>query len=58
MEGTLSRTDIARSAQVDLQTLCDRTHRYDAEGPDGVKVRLRGGRPVKLDEVKKAEVRI
>lgn len=56
MEGMLSRTDVARRARVDLQTLCDWVHRYNVEGPDGLKDRSRSGRPTKLDEDKRAEV--
>ncbi len=52
MEGTLSRTDIARGARVALQTLSDWVHRYNVERPGGLKDRPRSGRPTRLDEAK------
>jgi putative transposase len=40
-----SRTDAARAAGMDRQTLRDWVHRYNAEGLDGLKNRLERGRP-------------
>lgn len=43
-----SRTDAARAAGMDRQTLRDWVHRYNAEGVDGLKDRPRSGRPPQL----------
>ena len=43
-----SRTDAARAAGMDRQTLRDRVHRYNAEGVDGLRDRPRSGRPSQL----------
>ena len=43
-----SRTDAARAAGMDRQTLRDWVHRYNAEGVDGLRDRPRSGRPSQL----------
>ena len=43
-----SRTDAARAAGMDRQTLRDWVHRYNAEGVDGLRDRPRSGRPPQL----------
>jgi transposase len=47
MEG-VDRTTAARSCGMDRQTLRDWVHRYNAEGVDGLRDRVRPGRPPRL----------
>ncbi len=56
MEGVESRTEIARWAKVDRQTLCDWANRYNAEGPVGLNTKPGRGRPSRLNEAQRAEV--
>ena len=45
-----SRTDAATAAGMDRQSLRDWVHRFNAEGPDGLRDRPRSGRPARLSE--------
>ena len=56
IEGELDRGAVALRARVGRQTLCDWVHRYNAQGPDGLKDRPRSGRSPKLDAQQRAEV--
>lgn len=67
MEGALSRSGIAKRARVDLQTLCDWVHRYNVEGPGGLKDRvpadvqrnwMRSREPRSKDGLKKIRSRV
>jgi transposase len=49
LEG-MSRSDAARNAGMDRQTLRDWVHRYNAEGVEGLCDRLRSGRKPRLSE--------
>ena len=49
LEGA-SRSDAARNAGMDRQTLRDWVHRYNAEGVEGLLDRLRSGRKPRLSE--------
>lgn len=49
MEGR-SRTDAATAAGMDRQSLRDWVHRFNAEGPDGLRDKPRSGRPARLSE--------
>lgn len=49
MEGR-SRTDAATAAGMDRQSLRDWVHRFNAEGPDGLRDKPRSGRPARLNE--------
>ena len=42
------RSEAARNAGMDRQTLCDWVHRYKAEGVDGLLDRARSGRKPRL----------
>jgi transposase len=55
LEGA-SRTDAARSAGMERQTLRDWVHRYNAEGVEGLKDRLRAGRKPLLDGEQHSEL--
>jgi transposase len=55
MEGS-TRTVAARSAGMDRQTLRDWVIRYNAEGVEGLRDRLRPGRPGQLSEAQLAEL--
>jgi transposase len=50
-----SRSDAARNAGMDRQTLRDWVHRYNAEGVDGLLDRPRSGREPRLNEGQLAE---
>ena len=54
LDGT-SRSDAARNAGMDRQTLRDWVHRYNAEGVDGLLDRPRSGRKPLLSEDQLAE---
>lgn len=45
-----SRTDAATAAGMDRQSLRDWVHRFNAEGPDGLRDKPRSGRPARLSE--------
>ncbi len=51
-----SRTEAARAAGMDRQTLPDWVHRYNAEGVDGLCDRARSGRPPQLSEAQLGEL--
>jgi transposase-like protein len=51
-----SRTDAAKSAGMERQTLRDWVHRYNAEGVDGLKDRQRTGRKPLLDGEQRAKL--
>ena len=55
LEGA-SRSDAARNAGMDRQTLRDWVHRYNAEGVDGLSDRPRSGRNPRLNEGQLAEL--
>jgi transposase len=55
LEGA-SRTAAARTAGMDRQTLRDWVIRYNDEGVDGLRDRLRPGRPRQLDDMQLAEL--
>jgi transposase len=55
LEGA-SRTDAARAAGMDRQTLRDWVHRYNAEGPAGLHDRHGGGTPCLLTPKQEREV--
>ena len=50
----MSRAAAARVGGVDRQTLRDWAHRFNAEGPEGLKDRARAGRPRQLSEAQMA----
>ncbi|MGH7160833.1 MAG: helix-turn-helix domain-containing protein [Acetobacteraceae bacterium] len=52
-----SRTEAARLAGMDRQTLCDWVHRYNEEGVAGLRSRVSPGRPPALTEGQMAELR-
>ncbi len=52
----MSRTEAARVGGMDRQTLRDWAHRFNAEGPDGLRDRRRAGRPRRLSEAQMAEL--
>ncbi len=52
-----SRTEAARAAGMDRQTLRDWVHRYNAEGVEGLRDRARSGRPPQLSEAQLAELK-
>ena len=56
MDGDLQRQEIARLFGTDLQTLCDWVHRFNLEGPEGLKDKKRPGRPTRLDDSQKEMV--
>ena len=51
-----SRTDAAKSAGMERQTLRDWVHRFNAEGVDGLKDRQRSGRKPLLKEEQRAKL--
>ena len=57
MDGVMQRQEIARQCGTDLQTLCDWVHRFNLEGPEGLKDKTRPGRPTRLDDSQKEMVR-
>ncbi len=52
----MSRADAAQVGGMDRQTLRDWAHRFNAEGPEGLRDRLRAGRPRQLTEAQMAEL--
>ena len=52
----MSRADAARVGGMDRQTLRDWAHRFNEEGPDGLRDRPRSGRPRQLDEAQMCEL--
>src|ERR687885_604623 len=52
-----SRAEAARLAGMERQALRDAVARYNAEGLEGLHDRPRPGRPARLDEVQKAELK-
>lgn len=56
LEG-LSRAEAARLAGMERQALRDAVRRYNAEGLAGLRDRPRSGRPSRLDEGRRAELR-
>ena len=52
----MSRTEAARVGGMDRQTLRDWAHRFNAEGPDGLRDRPRAGRPRRLSAAQMAEL--
>jgi transposase len=56
LEG-LSRAEAARLAGMERQALRDAVRRYNAEGLAGLHDRARSGRPSRLDEERRAELR-
>ena len=52
----MSRADAAQVGGMDRQTLRDWAHRFNAEGPEGLRDRLRAGRPRQLAEAQMAEL--
>ena len=57
LAGEESRSEVAKRASVDLQTLRDWVRRYNEEGADGLKNRPRSGRRTRLDAVQAEAVR-
>jgi transposase len=53
----MSRAEAARLAGLERQALRDAVLRYNAEGLDGLHDRPRSGRPQRLDEFERAELR-
>jgi transposase len=53
----MGRDEAARAAGMDRQTLRDWVHRYNAEGPAGLRDRPRPGRPCGLDEGRQAALK-
>ena len=45
-----SRTEAATAAGMDRQSLRDWVHRFNAEGPDGLRDKPRSGRPARLSQ--------
>jgi transposase len=54
----LSRADAAQVGGMDRQTLRDWAHRFNAEGPEGLRDRPRGGRPRRLSDAQMAELAV
>jgi transposase len=52
----MSRADAAQVGGMDRQTLRDWAHRFNAEGPQGLRDRPRAGRPRQLTEAQMAEL--
>jgi transposase len=52
----MSRADAARVGGMDRQTLRDWAHRFNADGPEGLRDRPRGGRPRRLSDAQMAEL--
>ena len=52
----MSRADAAQVGGMDRQTLRDWAHRFNAEGPEALRDRLRAGRPRQLTEAQMAEL--
>ena len=52
----MSRTEAASVGGMDRQTLRDWAHRFNAEGPEGLRDRPRAGRPPQLTEAQMAEL--
>ena len=52
----MSRTEAASVGGMDRQTLRDWAHRFNAEGPEGLRDRPRAGRPRQLTEAQMAEL--
>lgn len=52
----MSRADAARVGGMDRQTLRDWAHRFNAEGPEGLKDRPHSGRPRQLSEAQMREL--
>ena len=52
----MSRADAAQVGGMDRQTLRDWAHRFNAEGPEGLRDRPRAGRPRQLTEAQMAEL--
>ena len=50
----MSRAEAARVGGMDRQTLRDWAHRFNAEGPEGLRDRPRAGRPRQLSETQMA----
>ena len=57
MDDVMQRQEIARQCGTDLQTLCDWVHKFNLEGPEGLKDKTRPGRPTRLDDSQKERVR-
>ena len=57
LAGEESRSEVAKCAGGDLQTLRDRVRRYSEEGADGLKNRSRSGRRTRLDADRAEAVR-
>lgn len=51
-----TRTEAARIGGMERQTLRDWVHRFNAEGPDGLKSLRSPGRPPKLDKAQREEL--
>ena len=56
MDGVMQRQEIARLCGTDPQILCDWVHRFNLEGPEGLKDKTRPGRPTRLDDSQKEMV--
>ena len=54
--GGMSRAAAARVGGMDRQTLRDWAHRFNAEGPEGLRDRPRAGRPRRLTEAQMEEL--
>ena len=52
----MNRTEAARIGGMDRQTLRDWVHRFNSEGPDGLKDRPGGGKPSALSPGQRAEL--
>ncbi len=52
----MSRADAAKVGGMDRQTLRDWAHRFNAEGPEGLRDRPRAGRPRRLTEAQMEEL--
>ncbi len=52
----MSRADAARVGGMDRQTLRDWAHRFNGEGPEGLRDRPRAGRPRQLSDAQMAEL--
>jgi len=52
----MSRADAARVGGMDRQTLRDWAHRFNADGPQGLTDRPRGGRPRRLSDAQMEEL--
>ena len=54
--GGMSRSEAARVGGMDRQTLRDWAHRFNSEGPEGLRDRPRAGRPRHLTEAQMGEL--